>query len=79
MEETCASERQALGSEPGNQMLGSVETNSTDDLGEGSITQIIKRFNAEISTYFVGFETLLREWKRGILCVGEKEKDLKFF
>lgn len=74
MEETSASERQALGSEPANQMLGTVETNSTDGLGEGSITQIVRRLNAETFTYFVGCTTLSREWKRGILCRDEKER-----
>lgn len=54
-----------------------LEMNSTDGLGGGSITQIVKRFNAETFTYFVGFATLSREWKRGILCVGEKENERK--
>lgn len=61
MEETSASERQALGSEPANQMLGTVETNSTDGLGEGSITQIVRRLNAETFTYFVGLNIVERD------------------
>ena len=61
MEETYASKRQVLGSESGNRMLSSVKTKSIVGLGEGSIIQIKRQFNAETFASFVGLATLLRE------------------